>query len=240
MGTHLQSNPKSSGKSSGLAWFATVPAVAVVLAAGLWVTGVAAAGYVTSIILGIVWFVVAGLLMRQVSTRRPALRAPMLTGLVVMVIASGFGFYWTSVRDDKVNEAVATGVPVSQAAGSSTPAASSAPAGNVEVARGGFETRAHSSHGTAAVVDLAVGGRRLTFTDFGTANGPDLRVYLVKGPVRGDGDVHDTVDLGRLKGNIGNQQYEIPEGTDTTVYSTVVIWCRAFSVSFAQADLRAS
>ena len=90
------------------------------------------------------------------------------------------------------------------------------------------------------MVDLAAGGRKLTFTDFETDNGPDLRVYLVRGAVQSDGDVDDVVDLGRLKGNVGNQQYAIPEGTDLTAYSTVVIWCRAFSVSFAQAELRAS
>jgi hypothetical protein len=105
----------------------------------------------------------------------------------------------------------------------------------VEVARGTFETRAHSSRGTAAVVELAAGGRKLTFTDFETDNGPDLRVYLVRG-----GDVDDPVDLGGLKGNVGNQQYDLPSNVDTGAYSTVVIWCRAFSVSFAEADLRSS
>jgi hypothetical protein len=58
--------------------------------------------------------------------------------------------------------------------------------------------------------------------------------------VRGDGDVGGAVDLGRLKGNIGNQQYAVPEGVDVAAGATVVIWCRAFSVNFAQADLRAS
>jgi electron transfer DM13 len=46
------------------------------------------------------------------------------------------------------------------------------------------------------------------------------------------------VNLGRLKANIGNQNYQIPEGTDITKYDTVLIWCRAFSVLFGSADLK--
>jgi hypothetical protein len=46
------------------------------------------------------------------------------------------------------------------------------------------------------------------------------------------------VNLGRLKANIGNQNYEVPEGTDLTKYGTVLIWCKAFSVLFGSADLK--
>jgi hypothetical protein len=45
--------------------------------------------------------------------------------------------------------------------------------------------------------------------------------------------------MGRLKANIGNQNYPIPAGTDMTKYDTVLIWCRAFSVLFGSADLKA-
>jgi hypothetical protein len=45
------------------------------------------------------------------------------------------------------------------------------------------------------------------------------------------------VDLGRLKANIGNQNYPIPNGTDMTKYDTALIWCRAFSVLFGSAEL---
>jgi len=41
-----------------------------------------------------------------------------------------------------------------------------------------------------------------------------------------------------LKGNIGNQQYELPGDVTVSRYSTVVIWCRAFSVLFARAPLQ--
>jgi hypothetical protein len=140
-------------------------------------------------------------------------------------------FAWTTFRDKTVVEDVATGVAASQVqAGSNA-------GDNVQVASGSFVALAHGASGTAAVVELASGDRVLTFTDLDTDNGPDLRVYLVAGPVNSDADVGDFVDLGGLKGNKGTQQYAIPAGTDTQRYSTVVIWCRAFTVSFAKAEL---
>ena len=63
-------------------------------------------------------------------------------------------------------------------------------------------------------------------------NGPDLYVYLSVGK-----DTSDIVNLGRLKGNIGNQNYEIPTGTDLSKYNTVLIWCKAFSTLFGSAKL---
>jgi hypothetical protein len=68
------------------------------------------------------------------------------------------------------------------------------------------------------------------------SNGPDLRVYLVPGDGK---DTGDRIDLGGLKGNIGNQQYDVPAGANTAKYRTVVIWCRSFSVAFARATLSA-
>jgi hypothetical protein len=58
-----------------------------------------------------------------------------------------------------------------------------------------------------------------------------------KGPATSEDDVDDFVDLGGLKGNKGNQQYEISADVDLRRYSTAVIWCRAFSVLFALAPL---
>jgi hypothetical protein len=88
------------------------------------------------------------------------------------------------------------------------------------------------------VIDLAEGGRVLTLTGFEVDNGPDLRVYLVAGPAPAEAEVDDYVDLGGLKGNRGDQQYRIPVGVDVGHHSTVVVWCRAFSVLFARAPLR--
>ena len=94
----------------------------------------------------------------------------------------------------------------------------------------------HRGSGTATVYAQADGKRFLRFEDFTVTNGPDLSVYLVRSA---DGDVASGfLDLGPLKGNIGNQNYEIPAGTDLTQYKSVVIWCVAFSVSFSVAALQ--
>jgi Electron transfer DM13 len=243
MSTESGSGRPTRAATAGVAWAVAIPSVLGVLGLGIWFFGgVVAPGYATSILLTFGWFVVAGALVMWAAGRRPELKMPLRVTFLAAAAISAAGFYWTSIRDDTVNEAIVRGVAASQAATRSTATGTpAAPAAvNVEVARGSFVPKAHSGRGSAAVVTLASGGQRLTLTDFETDNGPDLRVYLVKGPVRSDGDVSDPVDLGRLKGNIGNQQYAIPDGTDVAAYSTVVIWCRAFSVSFAQADLAAS
>jgi hypothetical protein len=84
------------------------------------------------------------------------------------------------------------------------------------------------------VIRLAAGGTVLTLTEFETSPGPDLRVYLASG---GPEDLGDVVDLGGLKGNKGDQQYELPRAVDLERHRTVVVWCRAFSVAFGSARL---
>jgi len=210
-----------------------IPATVVVLLAGLWFFGgVVAPGYDSSIAFGAGWFVALSLAIRFGLRSWPGLKRPVqLTYLATAIVVAGI-FAWTTFRDTTVVEDVPTGVAASQA-----PADAS---DNVQLASGTFEGLAHGASGTAAVVKLASGERVLTFTDLETDNGPDLRVYLAAQPVGSDGDADDFVDLGGLKGNKGTQQYSIPAGTDTERYSTVVIWCRAFTVGFAKAELAAS
>jgi len=69
--------------------------------------------------------------------------------------------------------------------------------------------------------------------DFSTNNGPDLKVYL-------RAENGDFVSLGDLRGNIGDQNYEIPVGTDLSVFSEVQIWCERFSINFGGAFLEAT
>lgn len=93
----------------------------------------------------------------------------------------------------------------------------------------------HNAEGLAKVIVLDEGNRSiLRLENFRATNGPDLYVYLST-----DKSASDFVSLGRLKGNIGNQNYEIPEGTELSKYDTVLIWCRAFSVLFGSAELKA-
>lgn len=212
-----------------------IPATLVALLAGLWLfAGVVAPGYNSSIALGVAWFVAASLAIRFGLRARPGLKRPVqLTYLATAVLVAAV-FGWTTFRDKTVVEDVATGAAASQAQGASSGG------DNVQLATGAFVGVAHGGSGKAAVVELASGKRVLTFTDLDVANGPDLRVYLVAGRVDTDADVDDFVDLGALKGNKGTQQYSIPAGTDTKRYATAVIWCRAFTVSFAKAALAAS
>lgn len=91
----------------------------------------------------------------------------------------------------------------------------------------------HNAEGQAKVIKLGDGSNFLRLEDFRSTNGPDLYVYLST-----DKGNSDFVNLGRLKGNIGDQNYKIPEGVDLSKYNTALIWCQAFSVLFGSAELR--
>ena len=106
---------------------------------------------------------------------------------------------------------------------------------------GPFVDRSHPTLGTAKVITDGSDQRFLRFEDFRTDNGPDLNVYLsTAAPDAPAGEFDDDfVDLGDLKGNIGDQNYEIPAGVDLDRYSTVVIWCVRFGVAFGAAPLGA-
>jgi hypothetical protein len=222
--------------------------VLVALLGGLWVAaGLIAPTYLTSIVFGVVWFVLASVVLGKAVKRRPDLKWWVRGTFLATALACAAAFAWTSLRDDKVNERVVTGVPAaslpSAAEAALTPKKTSKPAPpppkvNIALARGPFEVADEgSAAGTATLVKRASGGRVLTLTDFEVANGPDLRVYLVPGDGK---DTGDRIDLGGLKGNIGNQQYDVPGSADTSKYKSVVIWCRSFSVAFARATLRAA
>ncbi len=107
------------------------------------------------------------------------------------------------------------------------------------VASGSFISRSHPASGRAEVLSDTV-QTFLRFDDFRTDNGPDVFVYLSAGVDASspEGALDDDfIDLGRLKGNIGSQNYELPAGVDLARYDTVVLWCRRFSVAFGTADL---
>ncbi|MGI9607942.1 MAG: DM13 domain-containing protein [Acidimicrobiales bacterium] len=87
--------------------------------------------------------------------------------------------------------------------------------------------------GDALVLNDGSEQRFLRFEDFDSSNGPDLNVYL-------RADDGSFIDLGDLKGNIGDQNYEIPTDVDLSVYDTVEIWCVRFGVGFGQAELMAA
>lgn len=108
-----------------------------------------------------------------------------------------------------------------------------------EIAEGAFIGRSHPGEGRAVVLTDGSQERFLRFEDFRTDNGPDLNVYLSTGPADGaSGSLDDDfIDLGDLRGNVGPQNYAIPEEVDLNRYDTVVVWCVRFGVAFTAADL---
>jgi hypothetical protein len=90
----------------------------------------------------------------------------------------------------------------------------------------------HNAEGIAKVILLQDGNSILRLENLHVTNGPDLYVYLSP-----DKSASDFVNIGKLKANNGNQNYEIPAGTDLSKYDTVLIWCRPFSVLFGSAEL---
>ena len=108
------------------------------------------------------------------------------------------------------------------------------PAGPVELAGGDFTSAdGHAGNGVATVVRESDGGRKLTFTDFEVDPGPGVEVWLT----RDESDLDNRVELGGLKGNVGNQQYESPADANVAEYDTVVLYCTPFTVRIAVAPL---
>ena len=85
----------------------------------------------------------------------------------------------------------------------------------------------HNAEGNVSVVSLTDGSKILRLENFKSTNGPNVHVYLST-----DKHATDFVDLGKLKANNGNQNYNIPVGTDITNHNIVLIWCKDFSVLF--------
>lgn len=99
---------------------------------------------------------------------------------------------------------------------------------------------AHQGRGKAELIDTGP-EVIVRFSDFEVTNGPDLYVWLIKdGGIGQSADVKasEWLDLGVLKGNIGDQNYSLPQGSDPSEYETVAVWCKRFGVLFASAELQ--
>ncbi len=151
-------------------------------------------------------------------------------GIIVIIIA------WYLFRPEKlfINQSVNEELQTSSTGLSDSPSL---------VTEGVFHGVAHETKGTAAIYALPDGKRVLRLTNFETSNGPDVRVFL---GVAEDANDNDTVtkagyvELGPLKGNIGDQNYEIPSDIKLEDYHSVTIWCKRFGVNFGTAPLAAS
>jgi hypothetical protein len=106
---------------------------------------------------------------------------------------------------------------------------------------GQFYSILHPTEGTATIYQMGDGTRVLRFTGFRTSNGPDVHVYMVASDDAKDAATVQQagfIDLGVIKGNIGDQNYTLGEELDLAKYRAVSIWCKRFSVNFGAAALR--
>ncbi|MFG2818654.1 DM13 domain-containing protein [Kitasatospora sp. NPDC048365] len=176
-----------------------------------------------------------------------------LLGAVAMAAAAaGLWLFapWKAFTDTTVDEALPAAGPalvspaaeppsIGPAVGATASAGAASP-GPVELASGTFRSGEHTTTGTAKLVRLPDGSTVLRLENLSTSDGPDVRVYLSAEPAAvsrldslGDG----ALELAGLKGNLGNQNYTVPAGTDLSRFRSAVLWCHRFSVGFGAADL---
>ena len=176
--------------------------------------------------------------------RKPTVLVPLVL-LLVIVLAIGAWLFqpWKLFTDEVVDEALP--LPAAASSAPTNPGTTPEPTPEPQVlAKGRFISHEHETTGRAEVLQLPDGKRVLRFEDLQTSNGPDLKVWLAAAPVipGTDGwfvfDDDEFEDLGPLKGNIGNQNYRIPDSVDLKQLSSVSIWCDRFSVSFGAAELK--
>jgi hypothetical protein len=146
--------------------------------------------------------------------------------LVIVLFAAWYAFRPERlVIDKRVNEAF----PADQASSA------------IAVESGTFSGVVHPTMGTATIYRLADGDRVLRFTNFRTSNGPDVHVYLVAAADAKDSATvkrSEIIDLGKIKGNVGDQNYVLRPDLDLSKFGTVSIWCKRFAVNFGAAPLK--
>jgi Electron transfer DM13 len=173
---------------------------------------------------------------------------------IVLAAALTFGLVWfqpwklwVDHRVDEALPAVALS-PAAQSAGSTRPPSTTATtatprADAVLLERGTLISHEHATHGTVSVVRQPDGRRVLAIANLSTSDGPDVHVWLTDArvvPGSNGWHVFDDgrhISLGRLKGNLGNQVYPIPDNADLALLTSVSIWCERFDVSFGAAEL---
>ena len=168
-------------------------------------------------------------------------------GLVIGLVLFKPWLLFVDVKVDEQLPIVASGPaqaqPATPAPLAPTPTPAPMPAGPVQLAVGTLISHEHTTTGTVRIVQQPDGARLLTLENLDTSNGPDVHVWLsaahvVEGTAgwftAGSADYYD---LGLIKGNQGNQVYQIPADVDLSKYPSVDLWCVQFSVSFGAAGL---
>lgn len=171
-----------------------------------------------------------------------------VTGVAVIALAAAAVVFkpWLLFVDVAVDDALPT---VSSPTATPDPGATATPdpepAGPVQLSSGQLISHEHETSGTVRIIENPDGTRVLTLENLSTSSGPDVHVWLAAAPVvpGTDGwflaDDGAWVDLGLIKGNLGNQVYDIPADVDLSAYPSVYLWCAQFAVSFGAAALTA-
>ena len=154
------------------------------------------------------------------------------TKLAIPIVAVAAFVAWYAFRPERlvVNRRVDEAIPTAQGGLSPQPLVS-----------GQFYSILHPTAGTATIYRMGDGTRVLRFTGFSTSNGPDVHVYMVASDDAKDiATVKQAgfIDLGVIKGNIGDQNYRLGDDLDLAKYRAVSIWCKRFGVNFGAAALR--
>ncbi|MEG7928060.1 DM13 domain-containing protein [Bacillus cereus] len=156
-------------------------------------------------------------------------------GFIIVV-----GMLWSLFRPEKlfIDKQVNEALPQTEMQSMKTKQAQEQVQDQVQdqvISAGQFQNGVHETTGTATIYQLADGKRVLRLSNFSTSNGPDVRVVLVPTDrLKNNEDVknHQYIELGKLKGNKGDQNYEIPEGVDVSTYGSVSVWCKRFNENF--------
>src|ERR1700735_475529 len=151
--------------------------------------------------------------------------------LVIPIAAVVAFLAWYAFRPERlvVNRRVDEASPAAQ--GNSSPQ---------RLVSGQFYSILHPTAGTATIYRMGDGSRVLRFTSFRTSNGPDVHVYMVASDDAKDvATVQQAgfIDLGVIKGNVGDQNYNLGPDVDLSRYRAVSVWCKRFSVNFGAARL---
>ena len=172
-------------------------------------------------------------------SRKPLILTLVVVAAVVIAILLYLFQPWALITGKEVNEDLPTATPgmtVSPSPGTTVNPPSVA---NVTLASGPFQSYEHTTTGKASLIQLPDGRTIVRLTDFQTSNGPDVKVWLSVNPAGDAENARDAkyVDLGDMKGNSGNQNYELPASAAGQTWGSVVIWCDRFSVPFGAATL---
>jgi hypothetical protein len=173
--------------------------------------------------------------------RNPAIWA-IAAFLVVLGLFLAFAVFGiqTLFYDTEVNEEFGAPAPASAEQGSRG-ADSTATSDPVVISSGEFHPVAHPGKGDAVIYRLEDGSHVLRLENLDIFNGPALYVYAVGAQDANDNETVEKagfLNLGPLKGNQGNQTYELPARFDPEKHRSISIWCKRFSVNFATAPLQ--